>query len=303
MRIATLSPSATEIVSAIAPLDAIVAISHECDYPIEVSLRPRITSSIIPHGLSAAAINEAVNQALQAGQALYQVNGDLLAQLKPDLIVTQGLCDVCAVNVDTLEATLHFLPDVLPEGSQILSLSGRNFAGVLQDIERVGEAIGQTAKAAEVVADLRQRWRQLKRTIPQTKPTILMLEWPDPPFYAGHWVPEMVAIAGGVDILGQAGQASKRCTWGEIAACDPDVIVAIACGQDLEHNIQLTQPLYNGSEFASLRACQSDRVWAVDANSYFSRPAPRIVDGAELLHQIFHHPSDDIPGARRVLKP
>jgi iron complex transport system substrate-binding protein len=303
VRIVTLLPSATEIVGAIAPLDAIVAVSHECDYPIGIASRPRITSSIIPHGLNAVAIDRAVNQAVQEGRALYQVDGDLLAKLKPDLIVTQGLCDVCAVNINTVEETLRFLPDALPEGAQILSLSGQNFAGVLRDIERVGAAIGHTKKAAEVIAGLRQRWRKLARSIPQKKPTVLMLEWPDPPFYGGHWVPEMVAFAGGIDVLGQAGQDSKRCSWAEISGCDPDVIVAIACGQTLEQNMQLMQKLYDHPEFVGLRATHTDNVWAVDANSYFSRPAPRIVDGTELLRQILHHPSDDIPGARRVLKP
>ncbi|MGB0563960.1 MAG: cobalamin-binding protein [Spirulinaceae cyanobacterium] len=302
MKIVTLLPSATEIVAALVPLDQIVAVSHECDFPPGVAARPRITSSIIPAQLEAAEIDAAVSQAVQSGQALYQVNGDRLAELKPDLIVTQGLCDVCAVNVDTVKETLVFLPAALPSTTPILSLTGQSFAGVLQDIERVGAAVGQRSRAKTLISQLRDRWQHLEQSIPphQSQPRVLMLEWPDPPFFGGHWVPEMVRVAGGIDVLGQPGQNSGRCTWAEIAAADPDVIVAIACGQNLAQNLALTEKLGDHPEFRALRAVQNQNLWAVDANSYFSRPGPRLIDGAELLRQILHHADPEPAGAKRV---
>ncbi|NEO86539.1 MAG: cobalamin-binding protein [Spirulina sp. SIO3F2] len=301
MKIVTLLPSATEIVAALVPLSQLVAVSHECDFPPGVETLPRITSSIIPAGLSAAAIDSAVSQAVQDGKAIYQVNGDLLAELKPDLIVTQGLCDVCAVNVDTVKETLVFLPDALPEGAEILSLTSQNIAGVFRDIERVGVAVNQADAARHLVAQLRDRWAKLAQSLPTQKPKVLMLEWPEPPFFGGHWVPEMVAVAGGVDVLGQPGQDSGRCTWAEIAERDPDVIVAIACGQNLAQNLALTEQLRDRPEFRALRAVQNQQVWVVDANSYFSRPGPRLVAGAELLRQILHHPQGTIAGAQQLL--
>ncbi|MEM8637593.1 MAG: cobalamin-binding protein [Cyanobacteria bacterium P01_G01_bin.54] len=302
MKIVTLLPSATEIVAALVPLDQIVAVSHECDFPPGVETRPRLTSSIIPSQLEAAEIDAAVSQAVQTGQALYRVNGDLLAQLKPDLIVTQGLCDVCAVNVDTVNETLVFLPDALPNSTQVLTLTGQSLRGVLQDIERVGKWVGQGARAKTLVSQLSDRWQSLKHSIPKQnpKPKVLMLEWPDPPFFGGHWVPEMVHVAGGIDVLGQPGQNSGRCTWAEIAAADPDVIVAIACGQNLAENIALTEKLGDRPEFRALRAVKTQNLWAVDANSYFSRPGPRLVDGAELLHQILHQSASDPAKAKQI---
>lgn len=301
MRIVTLLPSASEIVAALVPRSQLVAVSHECDFPPGVEALPRITSSIIPEGLDAGAIDAAVSRAVQDGQAIYQVDGDLLAQLQPDLIVTQGLCDVCAVSGDTVQKTVVFLSDALPHKTKILSLTSQTVAGVLRDIERVGVAVQQTAAASSLVAQLRDRWAKLAQTLPTPKPKVLMLEWPEPPFFAGHWVPEMVAVAGGVDVLGQPGQDSGRCTWAEIAAADPDVIVAIACGQNLEQNLALTQQLRQQPEFMTLRAVQSQNLWAVDANSYFSRPGPRLVDGAERLRQILHEPEGAIADAQRVV--
>lgn len=303
MKIVTLLPSATEIVAALVPLDQIVAVSHECDYPVGVESKPHITSSIIPEGLAAVEIDAAVTKAVEEGRAIYQVNGDLLAQLQPDLIVTQGLCDVCAVNVDTVQETLVFLPDALPAGTQIVSLTGQTIAGVLRDIEQVGEAVGQSAKAAELVGQLRDRWHNLETSIPTQKPKVLMLEWPEPPFFGGHWVPEMVEVAGGIDALGQPGMNSGRCTWEQIADADPDVIVTIACGQNLAQNWDLTEKLCDVPEFMALRAVRSQDVWVVDANSYFSRPGPRLVAGASLLRQILHQTPNEIAGAQRFLKP
>ncbi|MGD1901129.1 MAG: ABC transporter substrate-binding protein [Geitlerinemataceae cyanobacterium] len=310
-KVVTLLPSATEIVGGLLPpdrLDRLVAVSHECDFPVAaVADRPRITGSIIPHGLSSAEIDAAVSAAFKAQQPLYRVNGDLLAELRPSLIVTQGLCDVCAVNANTVDETLMALPDALTDTlaeTKVLSLTGQDLEGVLTDIERVGAALDRAEAAASWNANLRDRWQRLADSMPTQKPRVLMLEWNDPPFFGGHWVPEMVEVAGGVDVFGKPGQPSGRCTWDEIVASDPDIVLSIACGHNLEQNIELMHDLFERPEFHGLRAVRSGDLWAIDANSYFSRPAPRIVDGAEILREVFTGTMSgsmpDITGAARI---
>jgi iron complex transport system substrate-binding protein len=287
VRIVSLLPSASEIVCALGLGDSLVAVSHECDFPPEVKALPRVTSSILPHDLDVRAIDEAVRQAVREGRALYKIDGDLLARLKPDLIVTQGVCDVCAVSVGTVEETLRFLPDVLPAGTQTLSLSGTSVAGVWRDIERVGAAAGVPGRAAALVGELRARWARLERLPkPAARPRVAMLEWPDPPFYGGHWVPEQVAAAGGEDVLGRPGEVSARVTWAQLHEADPDVVVMVACGYDLAANRTFAAALYEHPEALKLRAVRQGAVWAADANSFFSRPAPRLVRGAELLYAL-----------------
>ena len=197
MRIVSLLPSATEIVCALGLQDNLVAVSHECDYPGEVKALPRITSSILPANLDPRDVDTAVNEAVQAGRALYQIDGDMLAELQPDLIVTQGVCDVCAVGLGTVEATLKFLPDCLPKGTRTLSFSGMNFEGILRDVRLLAEATGRENEAEILSSDLRRRWNAVRETSLEGRPRVLMLEWSAPPFYGGHWVPEMVELAGG----------------------------------------------------------------------------------------------------------
>ena len=253
MKIVSLLPSATEIVCALGLGDNLVAVSHECDYPSEVKSLPRITSSILPANLDPQSIDTAVNEAVQAGRALYQIDGDMLAELEPDLIVTQGVCDVCAVGLGTLEATLKFLPDCLPNGARTLSFSGMNFEGILRDIRLLAEVTGREDDAATLITSLRERWNAVRETLASQldksadKPKVLMLEWNTPPFFGGHWVPEMVEAAGGDDILGVPGQDSKRTTWAEIAEHAPDIIVVMACGYDLAKNVEFAEALLHPS--------------------------------------------------------
>ncbi len=312
MRIVSLLPSATEIVCALGLQDNLVAVSHECDYPSEITSLPRITSSSLPEGLDPQDIDTAVNEAVQAGRALYQIDGDMLQKLQPDLIVTQGVCDVCAVGLGTVEATLKFLPDCLPEGAQTLSFSGMNFEGILRDIRALAEVAGREDEAATLITSLRERWNAVDETSlasrldkPTTRPKVLMLEWNTPPFYGGHWVPEMVEAAGGDDILGTPGRASKRTTWAEIAKHAPDVIVVMACGYDLTKNVEFAEALYTHPEAKHLPAVKAQQVWACDANSYFSRPGPRVVRGAEMLRAILRGQEDKLScaEARRVRAP
>ena len=301
MRIVSLLPSATEIVCALGLRDNLVAVSHECDYPSEVQHLPRITSSILPGNLDPQGIDTAVNEAVQAGRALYQIDGDMLRTLQPDLIVTQGVCDVCAVDLGTVEAALKFLPDCLPEGARTLSLSGMNFEGILRDIRLLAEVTGREGEAETLTTSLRKRWRAVSGMT--QKPKVLMLEWSTPPFYGGHWVPEMVEVAGGESVLGVPGQDSKRTTWAEIAKRAPDVIVVMACGYDLAKNVEFAEELYLNPDIRDLPAIQSQQVWACDANSYFSRPGPRVVRGVEILEAILRGEEDGLGAeeAKRVL--
>lgn len=287
MRIVSLLPSATEIVCALGLREQLVAVSHECDYPPEVAELPRITSSILPEGLEPAHIDAAVVEAVRDGKALYQIDGDKLLDLEPDLVVTQGVCDVCAVSTDTVAETLKFLPNVVADATRTLSLSGKTVAGILRDVRLVAGAAGVEERAEALVEPLRERWERLEASKPDTLPTVLMLEWLEPPFYGGHWVPEQVAAAGGVSVMGRVGQDSQRTTWSDIAEADPDLVVVMACGYGVAQNAAFALALYNHPEASRLRAVAESQVYACDANSFFSRPGPRVVRGAELLRQIF----------------
>jgi iron complex transport system substrate-binding protein len=301
MKIVTLLPSATEIVCALGLRESLVAVSHECDYPASVACLPRITSSILPEHLSPKGIDDAVVQAVRSGQALYQVNGGLLAALQPDLIITQGVCDVCAVNLGTVQETLLFLPDVIAEEVHVLSLSGKNFAGILRDIQQAGAAAHSEDAAIALIQTLRHRWDLIRENQSTRKPKILVLEWPEPFFYGGHWVPEMVDVAGGIDVIGQEGMDSGRCTLEQMQELDPDIIVLAACGYGLEQNIQFAQTLFDKPETRTLRAAQFNQIWACDANSFFSRPAPRVVEGTEILQAIFQQKESLPAGVARVV--
>ena len=287
MNIVSLLPSSSEILGVLGLLDSVVAVSHECDFPAEVRNKPPITSSIIPHGLEARAIDDAVVTAVREGRPLYEVNGDLLGRLNPDLIVTQGVCDVCAVGVGTLQETLKLLPDVVSPNVETLSLTGTTVTGIFRDILRVAQAAGVPERGAAVVQELQRRWDALEATPKQANPRVLVLEWSDPPFSAGHWVPEMVAAAGGTDVLGAPGAVSRRLTWAEILATNPDLVVMAACGYGTEQNAVFARDLYAHPDARRLRAVRDGRVYAVDANAYFSRPGPRVVAGAELLARLF----------------
>jgi iron complex transport system substrate-binding protein len=285
MRIVSLLPSATELLCDLGLRDSLVAISHECDYPSDVQSLPRLTSSILPEHLDAAGIDREVVKAVRENKPLYQINGDLLTKLKPDLIVTQGVCDVCAVNTGTVEQTLKLLPDVVDVPT--LVLSGKTFEGILRDLRLIAEVTGTENVANERIGIYREVWRNLAANKPKTSPRVLMLEWSEPPFFGGHWVPEMVEVAGGVNVLGEVGFDSKRTNWQAIGFADPDIICVMCCGYGLEDNIKFAKNLYKLSELKHLRAIRNNKIWAFDANSYFSRPTPRIIRGVELLQSVF----------------
>ncbi|GGO19292.1 cobalamin-binding protein [Deinococcus humi] len=278
-RIISLLPSATDLLFDLGLGARVAGVSHSCDHPGVAGL-PILTRSIVDSGASQAEIDRAVSEAVRAGQALYTVDGELLDAIDPGLVVTQGVCEVCAVTPGTIEAAVRFLPGCLP-AAQVLSLEGRSFAGILDDLRVLAAAAG-VAELGEQLADAAQaRWDAIKPV--QTAPRVLTLEWVDPPFYGGHWVPEQVIRAGGVNVLGAAGIDSGRTDWAAITVLDPDVIVVMCCGFGLTQNAAFARDLLQRTD---LRAVCSGQVWAGDANASFSRPALGVVRGAEVLAEL-----------------
>ena len=289
-RIASLLPGATEILCALGAGDRIVGISHECDHPPEIAGRPRLTTSDLAEDLAPGEIDAAVRLAALAERPLIAVDAAALAAARPDLIVTQGLCRACGVSPESLASSVHLFPRGIPEGARVVSLGGRDFAGVLRDVERLGEAIGAAGEGRALATSMRERWERVPAA---PKPSrVAVLEWPQPPFCAGHWVPEMVARAGGVDVLGAPGEKSRTVTWEAIAAAEPDVLIVAACGYDLFRNAALAWSLRRHPESRHLPAVRDGRVWACDANAFVTRPGPRLVRGAEIFAGILGAPVD-----------
>lgn len=287
MRICSLLPSATEIVYALGLGDALVAVTHECDHPAEAATRPRITRSAIdPATLTSAQIDALVTEHLHDHRGIYQIDRGLLERLNPDLILTQELCDVCAVSYDEVQQAAR----ALYGERQILSLEPTTLDGVLETVLVVGRATGTEARAEAVVEDLRGRITRVRaRTAAVTRrPRVACVEWLDPPFAGGHWVPEMVAAAGGEDVLGTAGERSRRLTWDELLAAEPQVVILMPCGFGVERALDEYRRAAVAPGWVETPAVRAGQVWAVDASAHFSRPGPRLVDGLETLAAVLH---------------
>jgi len=285
MRIVSLVPNATEILFALGAGEQVVGVSHECDYPEEARRRPILTGSALRPGMSAAEVDAAVSAQVKSGASLYTLDEARIAELAPDLVVTQNLCPVCAVSTAQVDGAIR----PLPRCPDLLSLDPRSLADVLSDICRVGAATGRAAAAEELVAGLERRLAAVRaRVAGRPRPRVAALEWFDPPFAGGHWVPEMIEIAGGEDALNRPGEGSRRLGWEEVAAADPEVIVAMPCGYDAAGAQAQIDLVAGRPEWRRLRAVQAGRVAAVDANGCFSRPGPRLVDGVERLAAIVH---------------
>lgn len=281
MRIASLVPSATEMLFALGLGDDVVAVTHECDFPAEAEGLPRLTRSVIPEGLAPAEIDAAVRERTAKGEALYELDEQSLRALDVDLIVTQAVCAVCAVSYDDVLAVAARLP-TRPE---VLSQDPATLGDVLDDVGRLAEATGVTEAGEQVRDGLERRLAAVEAAVAGVaeRPRVAALEWLDPPYVGGHWVPEMIALAGGVDALGVAGEKSRVVGWEEIAAAQPDVALVMPCGLYVPEAEE--QAHAHATEIAALGA---ERVYAVDAASSFSRPGPRLVDGVELLAHLLH---------------
>lgn len=286
-RIVSLLPSATEILFALG-LDAEVrAVTHECDYPAGALSKPHITRSLLAPDLSSGEIDAAVREQLVAdAHSLYTIDRELLAQIAPTLIVTQQLCEVCAVAYDeVLEAVRS-----LPQRPQVINLEPELLDDVLRDIEVVGAATGQGATAGALVAGLRQRVDAVRQRVAQatSRPRVAFIEWIDPIFCGGHWNPELIALAGGEDGIGHVGERSEQTPWERVAAYEPEVMIVAACGFTEERSRQDEPMLRAYPGFADLPCARAGRVHFVDGAAYFSRPGPRLVDSLEILARLIH---------------
>lgn len=285
MRVVSLVPNGTEILFAVGAGEMVVGVSHECDFPAEARTRPILTGSALRPGMSAAEVDAAVAAQVGSGKSLYTLDEARIADLAPDLVVTQELCPVCAVSTEQVDGALR----PLPRCPELVSLDPRSMADVFADIRRIGEVTGRVVAALDLVTELLGRLAAVAaRVAGRAKPRVAALEWLDPPFAGGHWVPEMIAVAGGIDALAKPGDASRRLTWEELAAVDPDLLVAMPCGFDAAGAQGQIDALGHRPEWQGLRAVRSGRVYPVDANGCFSRPGPRLVDGVERLAELFH---------------
>jgi iron complex transport system substrate-binding protein len=288
MRIASLVPSATEMLFALGLGDRVVAVTHECDYPAQARSLPHLTRTVLAPGLSASEIDRAVKARVAEGQALYELDEVLLASLAPDLIVTQAVCAVCAVSYEeVVEVAAR-----LPSKPRVVQQDPSTLGEMLEDVIRLGEATDITRQAHELRGELEGRLATVRAAVTGASlPRVIALEWLDPPYVGGHWVPEMISIAGGEDVAGPPGLKSPEVSWGELSGLNPDVVIAMPCGWYVDGS--RTQALEHWFEIETLGA---GRVFAVDAASTFSRPGPRLIDGVELLGHLLHPDLVDPPG-------
>jgi len=294
VRICSLLPSATEIVYALGLGDQLYGVSHECDYPPEAAAKPTlIRPAFDQSSLSSLEIDHAVMERLRSREGVYTIDQDLLRQAEPDLILTQELCDVCAVPYSEVKRAV----DRLVSRPRLLPLSPSVLGDVLQDISRVGEATGREEQAGFLVRRLRERIdRVTARTATAAeRPATFCLEWADPLYVAGHWIPEMVEMAGGIDGLGGKGKPSVPIEWERVVVYAPEVVILMPCGFDVERAVREMPLLARLPGWLDLPAVQRGQVYAVNATAYFSRSGPRLVDGLELLAKILH--PELFPGA------
>lgn len=286
MRVCSLLPSATEILFAIGLGDSVAGVTHECDFPPEAAKRPALIRPRVDPTAAPAEIDRQVMELISRGESIYSVDADLLASLHPDLIVTQDLCHVCAASPDDLAAALTRLP----KPPRVLSLTPHTLRDVWDDIRRVGEATQRRREAQALAITLEQKVAAIaaKASRAATHPRVLCLEWLDPYYVGGHWVPEMVALAGGQDVLGRAGEPSFRVSDEDITRSHPDVIIVIPCGYGLERVITEFRAFTIPESWRNFPAVANHRIYSADANSYFSRPGPRLADGVALLAHILH---------------
>ena len=286
MRIVSLLPSATEIVCALGLGDQLVGVTHECDFPAAVRGLPKVTRTLIPTDARSREIDGLVRDRLGAGSALYSLDHDALARLAPDLIVTQALCDVCAVAEDEVRAAAR----ALPSAPRVVNLEPETLAEVLSCIRQVGEAAGCAERADAVVAGLRARVERVasRAAEARTRPRVALLEWLDPPFSSGHWNPELVRLAGGEDGLGREGAKSVALEWPRVIAWRPEVVLVACCGFTAARTLEETGLLRDVEGWADLPAVRDRRVFVADGAAYFSRPGPRLVESLELLAHVVH---------------
>lgn len=286
-RIVSLIASSTEIVHALGFADQLVGRSHECDYPLSVKALPVCTEPKFDPEGSSLQIDQRVKQILEQSLSVYRVDAAQLETLRPDVIITQSQCEVCAVSLKDVEAAACQLISSTP---QIVSLEPNALMDVWADIERVATALDATERGREVIAELQGRMQRIAHTARQIaeQPTVACIEWIEPLMAAGNWMPELVEMAGGVNLFGLAGKHSPWMTWEELVEADPDIILILPCGYDIAKATSEMPALTRQPTWSNLRAVQNQRVFVTDGNQYFNRPGPRLVESLEILAEILH---------------
>jgi iron complex transport system substrate-binding protein len=280
VRIISLVPHATELLFALGLEDEVVGVTHECDHPLAALSLPRVTRDALPPGLSAGEIDAAVRERTLAGESIYELDAAMLADLEPDLIVTQALCSVCAVSYEDVAS----LAGELPSHPRVIALDPKTLGETLGDVRTLAEATGRRREGVELVARTTGRIDRVRLAVRGApRPRVAAIEWLDPAFVAGHWTPQLIELAGGEDVLGMPGEPSETVGWEMLAQARPDVVVVMPCGYDAPraHEEALAHA-------GRLRELGAERLFAVDAAAYFSRPGPRLVDGLELLGRLLH---------------
>src|SRR5256884_2507215 len=291
MRICSLLPSATEIVLALGLGDHLVAVTHECDLPAGARPVPVITRSTVDHGTRGSReIHTHVTAAAHRGSSIYELDQELLERLDPDIILTQELCDVCAVSYDQVAEAVHRLDVKVPGQRTVLSLEPKGLAGILDVIEQVGDVTGVPERSAALIRELKARIDRVVAVAAgaTTRPRVFAMEWLDPPYSAGHWVPEMIRLAGGHDEMSREGEYSVEVSWTRIADYDPDVLVLMPSSFSLAHTLDELSRLALPDVWPRLKAVASGYAYAVDSATYFSRSSPRTIEGLEILAEILH---------------
>jgi iron complex transport system substrate-binding protein len=287
MRIASFLPAATEMVYALGMGDRLVGVTHECDHPPEARTKPVVVRSAIDtNGLSPSQIDDAVGRMIRSGQSLYVVDEQALRELEPDLILTQDLCQVCAPSGNEIGRVLKWLP----KPPRVLYLTPRRLHEIFENIRHVGEAADRRNEADRLISQLHARVRAVKErtALLSFRPRVFCMEWLAPPYNAGHWMPELVELAGGLDGLAEKGRDSKRLAWEQVLDYAPEVLILSPCGFRLDEAVRQATLLTCYADWKCLPAVKAGHVYAVDANSYFARPGPRVVDGLELLAALIH---------------
>ena len=286
-RIVSLLPAATEIAAALGLLDEIVGVSHECDFPIEANERPRITHCPVHNtGLTSYEVDQWVRGALHDTGSIYTIDESLLRKLRPDVILTQKLCDVCAVGYGTVAK----LAQTLPGPPRVVNLEPTSLVDIFDDIRRVADACDVRERAETLIVNLSERVENVRKRSARIahRPRCFLMEWVDPPFCSGHWGPELVEIAGGHDPLGRKHQPSAQIDWQQVVNANPDIVVLALCGYDIDRARRDYELLRRFPGFDSVPAAHTNEIYVVNASAYFARPGPRIVDSLEILAAILH---------------
>ena len=295
MRIVSLLPSATELVCGLGLRQQLVGVSHECDYPNSVIGLPVLTSSRIPEGLDSGSIDHLVTEQLKSDQALYDLNIDVLTSLRPDLIVTQALCDVCAVSGNDVARAVGSLPN----NPKVINLEPNCLTDVLDTVELLAEAADCVKQGQIYLRELRYRISQVndKSSVinRSDKPRVALLDWLDPIFDGGHWSPEIIELAGGIACFGNKREPSQRRSWNDLIQAKPEIIFIALCGFNVERSMQDVEDFFSSQEFSVLRDQVGSKVFLVDGNAYFSRPGPRLVDALEIMANALHPLAHKLP--------